>query len=439
MEEKSQSNGSIDGGTERGPTSNTDRNLISEEQQEEESSDDHRTKRLKHAPILEEDRISTLPDSILLSILCFLPTKDAIKTGVLSKRWSYLWTSVPSLSFEDGSFQCIDDFTSAVDHTLHLHTATKLRNFFVLFNYETHLKPYLDLWFRFATTAKHLYTNEFVSELDFYFCKIKPNGIVNLSSFTRLTIGFTALCEVAIKKVVMGSPRLEYLELDNCCRLNRLDLVSESLRKLVIYSYFMRSSVGRSPDPVFELEIVAPKIRSLEILGFFLMKKCRIKDVSSLVEAKLDFNCEVKEEDQESAYKEYEQTERELLESLHHVRELTVGKWYLMFLERHYLHYCNYDDMSHWKSKEIYFKFLLLRLKTITIFGFGASLFHIKEVFFSVVQFLLKNAKVMEKMVITKPQVMQNEKGMLQVFLQVAQKLLSFPRSSPHAVIMFPY
>ena len=358
MEEECQSNGSINGETERGPTSNTDRNLVSEEQEEEEeeeSSDDHRTKRIKHAPILEEgeDRISTLPDSILLSILCFLPTKDAIKTGVLSKRWSHLWTSVPSLSFEGGAFQCIDDFTSAVDRTLLLHRAPKLRNFFVLFNYETHLKPCLDLWLRFATTAKvdqlsilltstdfsgseayplpqHLYTNEFVSELVFYFCKIKPNGVVNLSSLTRLTIGFTALCEVAIKKVVMGSPRLEYLELDNCCRLNRLDLVSESLRKLVLHSYFMRTSVGRSPDPVFELEIVAPKIKSLEILGCFLMKKCRIKDVSSLVEAKLDFNCEVKEEDQESAYKEYEQTVGELLESLHHVRELTVGKWCLM-------------------------------------------------------------------------------------------------------------
>ncbi|XP_050290566.1 F-box protein At5g03100-like [Quercus robur] len=294
----------------------TETRFLKNKKKKKESSDDHRTKRRKHAPILEEDRISTLPDSILLSILCFLPTKDSIKTGVLSKRWSYLWTSVPSLSFEDGSFQCIDDFTSAVDHTLLLHRAPKLRNFFVLFNYETHLKPCLDLWFRFATTAKvdqlsilltstdfsgseayplppHLYTNEFVSELVFYFCKIKPNGVVNLSSLTRLTIGFTALCEVAIKKVVMGSPRLEYLELDNCCRVNRLDLVSESI----------------------------------------LMKKCRIKDVSSLVEAKLDFNCEVKEEDQESAYKVYEQTVRELLESLHHVRELTVGKWCLM---RHY-------------------------------------------------------------------------------------------------------
>jgi len=111
----------------------------------------------------------------------------------------------------------------------------------------------------------------------------------------------------------------------------------------------------------------------------------------------------------------------------------------LQILERHYLSYYNYDDVSHWKSKEIYFKFLLLCLKTVKIFGFGENLVNIKEVFVLVVQFLLKNANVMEKMIITKPRVMQNQRCMLHAFLQVAQKLLSFPRSSPHAVIMFPY
>ena len=63
-----------------------------------------------------------------------------------------------------------------------------------------------------------------------------------------------------------------------------------------------------------------------------------------------------------------------------------------------------------------------------------------KEAFILVVQFLLKNAKVLEKMVITTPRDMQNERRILLLkFLKVAQKLLSFPRSSPHAMIMFPY
>jgi len=95
--------------------------------------------------------------------------------------------------------------------------------------------------------------------------------------------------------------------------------------------------------------------------------------------------------------------------------------------------------VNHWKSEEIYFKSLLQRLKTVKIFGFG-EIFHPNDVFILAVQFLLKNAKVLEKMVITKPQVMQNQmRNMLHEFLQVAQKLLSFPRSFPHAVVMLPY
>ena len=104
---------------------------------EEESSHDHRSKRRKHGPILEEDedRISTLPDSILLRILSSLLTKDAIKTGVLSKRWAYLWTSVPSLRFTDTSFKNTDVLATAVDESLLLHRAPKLTNFSVLFRY----------------------------------------------------------------------------------------------------------------------------------------------------------------------------------------------------------------------------------------------------------------------------------------------------------------
>ena len=82
---------------------------------------------------------------------------------------------------------------------------------------------------------------------------------------------------------------------------------------------------------------------------------------------------------------------------------------------------------------------MLLCLKTVKIFGFEESLVHIKEVFILVVEFLLKNTRVLEKMVIAKPHYIQNQRHMLLDFLEVAQKLLSIPRSSPHVVIMFPY
>ncbi|KAL0012665.1 hypothetical protein SO802_007773 [Lithocarpus litseifolius] len=478
---------------------------------EEESSDDYPSKRRKHGPILEEgeDRISTLPDSILLTILSSLCTEDAVRTGVLSKRWAYLWTFVPSLLFTNYYFRRAADYANFVDNVLLLHRASKLTNFSVEFEYNPELKPRVDLWVRFATTAKvdqlslllsscfyklpqHLYANEFVSELDFRACEIKPNGLVCWSSLKRLCLWNVALHKDVLNKVLLGSPRLEFLELRSCDKCNRLDIVSESLKKLVMDSYY-EDSEWYHP---LELEIVAPKIESLEIIGdFYGMKKCQIKNASALVEVRVDFEIIMEYEDEEQEedhFKNCENVVRELFESLHQVKKLIVGRWCLKVLSimsvkhlsspvlnckcltmktsmekwdlpgiasllqsspyvetlvidivfsNHDSEFLDriYDEVNHWKSKEVYFKSLLQCLKTVKIFGFGER-FHTKDVFILVVEFLLKNAKVLEKMVFTEPWVMQNGIHNMQLkFLQVSQKLLSFPRSSPHAVVMFPY
>merc|ERR1711974_262498 len=68
----------------------------------------------------------------------------------------------------------------------------------------------------------------------------------------------------------------------------------------------------------------------------------------------------------------------------------------------------SYDEVKHWKLKEVYFKSLLRLLKNVKICGSG-EIFYTNEVFILVVQFLLKNAKVLEKVVVTKPLVMRNQ------------------------------
>lgn len=48
-----------------------------------------------------EDRISQLPDAIILHILSFLPTSIAVWTSLLSRRWQRMWTFLPVLDFVD--------------------------------------------------------------------------------------------------------------------------------------------------------------------------------------------------------------------------------------------------------------------------------------------------------------------------------------------------
>ncbi|KHN42590.1 Putative F-box protein, partial [Glycine soja] len=51
--------------------------------------------------------LSNLPDVIIGCILLFLPTKEAICTSVLSKKWIYLWRFITNLEFEDRDTFCI--------------------------------------------------------------------------------------------------------------------------------------------------------------------------------------------------------------------------------------------------------------------------------------------------------------------------------------------
>ncbi|KAG7565551.1 F-box domain [Arabidopsis suecica] len=46
-----------------------------------------------------EDKISELSDDLLVHILLLVPTKDAVATMILSKRWRYVWTKVPKLTY----------------------------------------------------------------------------------------------------------------------------------------------------------------------------------------------------------------------------------------------------------------------------------------------------------------------------------------------------
>ncbi|PWA48673.1 F-box domain, FBD domain, Leucine-rich repeat domain, L domain-like protein [Artemisia annua] len=50
---------------------------------------------------LQVDRVSNLPDRVIHSILSRLEsTEEAVRTSVLSTRWRYMWTSIPSIDID---------------------------------------------------------------------------------------------------------------------------------------------------------------------------------------------------------------------------------------------------------------------------------------------------------------------------------------------------
>ncbi|KAJ3684177.1 hypothetical protein LUZ61_013341 [Rhynchospora tenuis] len=58
-------------------------------------------------PQIEIDRLSNLPEALLIVILSFLPTRSAVRTSVLSRRFQHLWKASPSvnLSFQKNTFK----------------------------------------------------------------------------------------------------------------------------------------------------------------------------------------------------------------------------------------------------------------------------------------------------------------------------------------------
>lgn len=60
-----------------------------------------RAKKLSGSSARRRDRISNLPDDLLLQILVLLPIAEAVRTCVLSTRWRHMWRRLPRLEFND--------------------------------------------------------------------------------------------------------------------------------------------------------------------------------------------------------------------------------------------------------------------------------------------------------------------------------------------------
>ncbi|GJZ14166.1 ribonuclease H-like domain-containing protein [Tanacetum coccineum] len=200
----------------------------------------------------EEDRISLLPDCLLLEIISRLElsTKQVIQTTTtISKRWQHLWTQLPTLVFIDqDDILYRRDYTnyfSFIDKTLtQCPTDVNLKKFKFHMDYSFPVNTarnasQVNSWIRYAITRnvqevkirireydEFIYDNELffnnscimsmklLHPLSHYCVFNPPNGTISWDKLKCLRIDCGTLDEHSIG--ISKSPCLETLELNDC-------------------------------------------------------------------------------------------------------------------------------------------------------------------------------------------------------------------------------
>ncbi|KAM3285215.1 F-box protein [Capsicum chacoense] len=466
------------------------------------------------------DRLSALPDSLILHILSFLRMKYVIRTGALSKRWRLLWTSAQTLVFRHSaqSNRGVSEFVKFINDTLTLCQPSKLNKFSVEFSYNkryvNHVNKWmivaktksvevLDLYFRTRgfdesySLPQIMYSNVSLRELSLCNCNLVPKEGINWPALRVLVIKYAKLSLDVVDAICSGCPALESIKFSMCYGIRRFHIDAESVKKLVISGYWQPEQEDSDEDDDDDndrkdLSIWARNVTSLEIRGCFHKKIPVLDNVQSLVDAKLNFFRTTNDyENRESGFRTDQKMLKDLLVSLQHVEKLSIGSWCLQVLTvleatnsscpRMRCKYLNlstrleewevpglaillqscpqveilnisgksyyevYDlgwsfkedsndfiGESYWVSRPC----LVLHLKTLRInCSWMCENYHSEHII-SFMEAVLKNGIVLEKIILTSSDD-RRWYSSTQHRRRVTEKLLSFPRSSKDAVILF--
>ncbi|CAG7880002.1 unnamed protein product [Brassica rapa] len=147
------------------------------------------------------DRISELPDALLLKILSYLPTREVVTTMVLSKRWKYLYTFVQTLEYDHKSYPDGEDrsFSRFVYSSLLLHEAPVLKGLSILLGQNTGA---IDIGVCVRTAIKR-HARQLNIEIDDT-CSTETINPVVLP--TSLYTGCTMLVSLRLNSVVLMDP-----------------------------------------------------------------------------------------------------------------------------------------------------------------------------------------------------------------------------------------
>ncbi|XP_059278151.1 putative F-box protein At1g49610 isoform X2 [Lycium ferocissimum] len=285
------------------------------------------------------DRLSELPESILLHILSFLDMKDVVKTAILSKHWRNLWTIVPTLDFVNHELYPYRDFADFVNRTLLCRGNSKIRRLRIGFFLNDSSRKDYDGWILYAAKnnveelflefhqdccywfpPQCVYRNSSLKTLSLSSCKFTRDLQITWNSLTKLTLSCAVLGDQDIHKIMVGAPKLEVFNLNWCWGYDNLNLDSPSLSTLIVCELESLDQLDYGPI----MRISAPKVQSLELSGS-LHRKCILMNVSSVVHATVDFRPRSCLISGKKTIKWQRSNIMEVFRCLKHVESLTLG------------------------------------------------------------------------------------------------------------------
>jgi len=181
------------------------------------------------------DRLSSLPDDLLHTIMSFIPVRQAVQTCVLSRRWEHLWCSMPCLNINQPEFDLATSgasggsrFEEFVNNLLMFHSASSLDMFrlHVTHSYESKV---VERWIRRGMKCCPAMMEVYAPS--------RRYGLPHLGSSSyhlrRLHLVKIALDKSFPWQLSSGCPVLEDLKLDGCL-LGCPEITSCTLRNLIV-------------------------------------------------------------------------------------------------------------------------------------------------------------------------------------------------------------
>ncbi|KAL0723994.1 hypothetical protein Bca4012_038593 [Brassica carinata] len=225
------------------------------------------------------DKISHLPEALLLQILSLLPTKDVVATSVVNKRWKHIWKMVPKLTFDyhlnQSQHETLDS-CDGMDIGMWIGVA-----------YAHHVRELI-----LDVEAEKRYSN-FKFPKCFYNCETLETLVIKtwilidipsqvcLKSLKKLHLYYVDYKDdESVVNLLSGCPNLQELVIHRNLQVVRVYTIAvPSLQRLEIYDW----SYGH--EMVGSYMVNTPSLKYLKIKGFPRLRFSLVEIAPELVEA----------------------------------------------------------------------------------------------------------------------------------------------------------